>query len=335
MELVSRPHAANLVRWAKDRPEVLVLSADLTASCEADGFRDAYPDRFFSFGMAEQNLMGFAAGLAREGFVPFVHTFSVFLTRRPYDQVAMSIAYSNLPVRLVGFLPGLMTPGGVTHQAIDDLALMRALPNMTVLECADATDVETVLDVAHELGGPVYVRMLRGDVPRLFDRRDPLRLGRSRLVSDGGDVAVFSSGVCVEEAMRAGNALSARGVRIRHLAVSTLKPFDDPTVPEAAATASRGVVTMENHLISGGLGTAVAELLATNGIGRKLVRLGLRDTYAHGASRAYLMREYELDAFAVVRAVERLLGESFGISREELAAQAVGPGNSASKAEAL
>ena len=167
-EIVTRPHRENLVRWAEQRPEVLVLSADLTASCEADGFRDTYPERFFSMGMAEQNMMGFAAGLAREGFFPYVHTFAVFITRRPFDQVAMSIAYPNLPVRLIGFLPGITTPGGVTHQAIDDIGLMRLIPNMTVLECGDATDVESVLDVAQAIDGPVYVRQLRGEVPRLF-----------------------------------------------------------------------------------------------------------------------------------------------------------------------
>jgi len=120
------------------------LSADLTSSCEADDFRDTYPDRFFSVGMAEQNMMSFAAGLAREGFFPYIHTFAVFICRRPFDQVAMSIAYPNLPVRLIGFLPGITTPGGATHQAVDDVALMRVLPNMTILECGDATDVESV-----------------------------------------------------------------------------------------------------------------------------------------------------------------------------------------------
>ncbi|MGD9298827.1 MAG: transketolase, partial [Thiohalocapsa sp.] len=158
IETVTRPHREHFVRWAAHRPEVLVLSADLTSSCEADGFRDTYPERFFSLGMAEQNMMGFAAGLAREGFFPYIHTFAVFVTRRPFDQVAMAIAYPNLPVRLVGFLPGLTTPGGVTHQAIDDVGLMRLIPNMTVLETGDATEVESVLDVAQAVDGPVYIR---------------------------------------------------------------------------------------------------------------------------------------------------------------------------------
>jgi transketolase len=308
LEIVTRPHLENLVAWAADKPQVLVLSADLTSSCEADGFRQAYPQRFFSMGMAEQNMMSFAGGLAREGFEPFVHTFAVFVTRRPFDQVAMSIAYPNLPVRLLGFLPGLTTPGGVTHQAVDDIALMRVLPNMTVLECGDATEVESVLDVAHAVDGPVYVRMLRGELPRLFPRSSPMRLGQARWLSRGDDLALITSGVCTEEGLRAAEALQRRGVSLTHLHLSTLKPLPVEAVVEAIEAARGGVVTLENHSVIGGLGSAVAEVMAEAGLGsRRLRRLGLQDTYAHGASRATLMREYGLDAAAVLRAAAELL----------------------------
>ena len=322
IEVVSRPHARNLVRWAKDRPEVIVLSADLTSSCEANDFRDTYPDRFFSLGMAEQAMMGFAAGLAREGFRPYVHTFAVFITRRPFDQVAMSIAYPNLPVRLVGFLPGITTPGGVTHQAVDDVALMRQVPNMTVLECGDATDVESVLDVAESIDGPVYIRMLRGDVPRLFAGNEPMKLGRARVLSKGTDVALITTGICTGEALRVTNGLRQAGVSLSHLHVSTLKLFCDETVLETIASVRRGVITLENHSVIGGLGSAVAEMMADAGITRRLIRLGLQDTYAHGASREYLMREHGLDAAALVGAVETLTGASFeiAIEREAVAA---------------
>src|SRR5271157_3508986 len=160
MEILSRVHAKNLVRWAKDRPNVLVLSADLTSSTEIDLFKETYPDRFISLGVAEQNMLSFAGGLAREGFLPFIHTFAVFIYRRAYDQLAMSVAYPCLPVRMFGFLPGITSPGGASHQAIEDIAMMRSLPNMTVVECADATEIEGVLDVVQALPGPVYVRML-------------------------------------------------------------------------------------------------------------------------------------------------------------------------------
>lgn len=318
MEIERRLHARNLVRWAANRPEVLVLSADLTSSCEADDFREAYPDRFFSMGMAEQNMMGFAAGLAREGYFPFVHTFAVFICRRPFDQVAMSIAYPNLPVRLIGFLPGITTPGGATHQAIDDVALMRILPNMTVLECGDATEVESVLDVAHSIPGPVYVRMLRGEVPRLFDRDEPMRLGQARVLSEGQEIVVLSSGICTEEAMRAIAVLHERGLEVGHLHISTHKPFDDPTVLQALAVAQKGVITMENHTVIGGLGSAVAETMAERGVGTRLIRVALPDQYAHGASRGYLMRKYGIDAVGLVRAVEKLIGRSLDVTEEQL-----------------
>lgn len=335
MELLKRVHANNLVAWAKDRPEVLVLSADLTSSTEIDPFRDTYPERFFSLGMTEQNMMSFAGGLAREGFFPFVHTFAVFLYRRALDQISMSIAYPNLPVRIFGFLPGITTPGGATHQAIDDIAVMRALPNMTILETGDATDVESVLDVAHAVDGPVYVRQLRGEIPRLFDASEPLRLGQARVLSTGTDITLFSTGICTEEAMRATKALGERGVSIQHMHVSTLKPFDDPAVVEAAARAEHGVIAMENHTIIGGLGTAVAERMAEAGLSQRLVRIGLQDTYAHGASRPYLMREYGLDAIALVRQVEELLDADLDITEDDLADVRLEAVHSEPKAEAL
>jgi transketolase len=320
MEMHTRVHARHLVEWAKDRPEVVVLSGDLTSSCEVDTFRDAYPDRFFSMGLAEQNMMSFAGGLAREGLTPFVHTFAVFIYRRALDQIEMSIAYPNLRVRLFGFLPGVTTPGGATHQAIDDLGVLRALPNMTILETGDATDVESVLDVAQAVDGPVYIRMVRGEIPRLFHPADRMALSRARVVSTGSDIALLSTGICTEEAMRATGALRARGVSVQHLHITTLKPFNDPTVIEAIAGARAGVITMENHSIMGGLGTAVAEVMAEHGLGKKLTRIGLRDTYIHGASKHYLMREYGLDAAALVRTVEQMLGEPLHISEAHLAA---------------
>ncbi len=335
MEIVTRPHVENFIDWAADRPHVLTLSADLTNSCEVGRWRDTYPERFISGGMAEQNLLSVAAGLAREGFVPFIHTFAVFLYRRPYDQLAMSIAYPNLPVRLVGFLPGIVTPGGVTHQAIEDVAILRATPNMTILETGDATDVETVLDVTEQVDGPVYIRMLRGRVPRLFPADEPMQLGVSRELSSGDDVTILTSGIATEEAMRATQALADRGVGVTHVHVSTLKPFGDPVIEAAIARAKTAVITLENHTIVGGLGSATAEYVADRGLGTKVVRLGLRDTYAHGASTPYLLEEYELDASALVRAVERELGQDLHITEEELAEHDVVPAGDNVNAENL
>lgn len=335
MEIVKRPHVENFIAWAKDKPEVVVLTADLTNSSEVGKWRDTYPDRFFGMSMAEQNMMGFASGLAREGFVPYIHTFAVFLYRRPYDQLAMSIAYPNLPVKLIGFLPGITTPGGVTHQAIEDVSIMRATPNMTVLETGDATEVESVLDVAHSVDGPVYVRMLRGEVPRLFPADEPMKLDEVRMLSDGDDLVVITAGIGTEEAMRASRPLAEAGVGVRHLHVSTHKPFTDPMILESIRRSRHGVVTLENHTIVGGLGSAVAEMMAEAGIGRRLLRLGLRDTYAHGASRSYLMKEYGLDAAALVAGIESLTGVTTGITEDALLSARVEATHSLAKEEGL
>jgi transketolase len=335
VEILSRVHAKTLVEWAKNKPEVVVFSADLTSSSEADLFKTSYPDRFFSLGIAEQNMMSFAGGMAREGFVPLVHTFAVFIYRRAYDQVAISIAYPNLPVKMFGFLPGILTPGGATHQAIEDISLMRSLPNMTVLEVGDATEAASVLDVAYGVPGPVYVRALRGEIPRLFDASEPMKLGRARRLSRGKDIALFSSGICTEEALRAVKVLEAKGLSIEHLHVSTLKPFNDPQVLEALQRARLGIITMENHTVIGGLGTCVAEVMAENGIAAKLVKLGIQDTFLHGASRPTLARENRMDALSLVEEIERLTDRKFGVTEKDLGQIHLTPVQSDSKAEEL
>jgi transketolase len=320
MELLSQVHAKNLVRWAADHPEVIVLSGDLTGSTEISNFKDIYPDRFISMGMAEQNMMSFAGGLAREGYTPFVHTFAVFMYRRALDQIEMSIAYPNLRVRLFGFLPGITTPGGVSHQAINDISVLRSLPNMTVLETGDATDVETVLDTAQSVDGPVYIRMIRKDIPRLFPSDQPMELGRVRVVSRGDDVLLVTSGICTEYAMYAAAFLSEKGVSVGHMHVTTHKPFADERIVEASAKTRFGVITVENHTVVGGLGSEVAELLQMNGVGARLQRLGLQDEYAHGASLSYLLKEYRLDSLSIVNEIAAMMGENFDVPEEDLAA---------------
>ncbi|HDQ25414.1 MAG TPA: transketolase [bacterium] len=335
MELVSRVHANNLVKVLKDRPDVYVLSADLTSSCEADLFRDAYPERFISGGIAEQNLVSFAGGLSREGFIPLIHTFGVFIYRRAYDQAAMSVAYPNLPVKFFGFLPGATTPGGATHQAIEDIALMRSLPNMTVIEPGDATEAKGCLELALSINGPVYVRMLRGEIPRLFDASCPMKLDAPRVLSEGTDITLFSSGICTEEAMRATALLGQRGVSVTHVHISTHKPFNNTIIPGLIGPAKYGVITLENHIVTGGLGTAVAEKMAEHKICKKLIKLGLRDTFIHGASRPYLMKKYGLDAMALVNACEELTGSAFDIKEPELESVRIDPVHSQAKPEAL
>jgi transketolase len=333
MPIIERPYVNAFIEYAQNRPEILCFSADLTSSCEVDQFRDLFPDRFYSMGLTEQNMLNVCAGLALEGFRPFIHTFGVFLYRRPLDQLVTSIAYPNRAVRLIGFLPGITTPGGITHQAIEDVAVLRSLPNMTILETGDATEVESVLPLADAVNGPVYVRMLRGLVPRLFDT--PMEFNRLRSLSWGEDVLVLSSGITTEEAMRASAALKAAGVNITHLHASTLKPFAREQFLDALSLVRHGVITLENHTVIGGLGSIVAEIMAESGCAQKLIRLGLQDTFAHGASRPYLMKKYGFDAISLVRAIERLTGQITNVTEADLAAVRLDVVHSAAKAEAL
>lgn len=333
METLKWVHANNLVKWAADKPEVLVLSADLTSSCEADAFRSAYPDRFYSMGIAEQNMLGFAGGLAREGFLPLIHTFAVFIYRRAYDQIAMSVAYPNLPVIMLGFLPGVYTPGGATHQAIEDISVMRSLPNMTILETGDATEMESVLDAAVSAHGPVYIRMIRGEVPRLFE--GPMQLGRARNLSHGGDVVLITTGICTEEALRASKVFEKNGIGVEHFHLSTIKPFDYPKIMEKIAASRYGAITMENHSIVGGVGSYVAESMAERGIGKRLIRIGFQDTFLHGASRSYLMHEYKIDAGELIGRVGELTGKKIEFSEADLKEAFVPQMHSDAKPEAL
>ncbi|HHS82288.1 MAG TPA: transketolase [Devosia sp.] len=333
VEMVTKPYAAAFERHALANPDVLCLSADLTSSCEIDGFRDRHPDRFLSMGMAEQNMMSFAGGLGLAGFRPFIHTFGVFMYRRPYDQLVASIAYPRRKVRLMAFLPGITTPGGMTHQSIEDISVMRSIPNMTILETGDATEVESICAAADSIDGPVWCRVLRGSVPRLFDT--PIKGGEMRELAAGDDILVVTAGICTEEAMRARTALEKAGISVRHLHLHTIKPFNTTALLDHVGAVRHGVITLENHVTEGGIGSLVAETMADAGSGKPLVRLGLKDTYAHGGSRPYLMRYYGLDALALVQGIEKLMGHKLNITEDELDKVRVEAVHSLAKAEGL
>jgi transketolase len=305
IESVNRPFASALVDYAESNLRAVCVTNDLTKSVEVDDFRQRFPDRYFSLGMAEQNLVGVVGGLAREGLEPFYPSFAVFATRRPYEQIALNVAYPNLRVRLMGFLSGLTTPGGVTHQATDDLALMTTLPNMTVISLADATDVQTFLPELSAVDGPVYCQLPRGSVPRLFT--EPFRLGEPRVVTEGSDVLIISTGATSIECMAATEILRHHGVSPRHVNLSTLKPLNrDRLVP--MLTEAGLVVTAENHLIRGGLGSLISELIAEEAPGVVLRRVGIRDTFTHGGSSKYLFGYYQINAKAISDAVAGLMG---------------------------
>jgi transketolase len=237
-----------------------------------------------------------------------VHTFGTFATRRPLDQVINSIAFPNLRVRIMGFMPGVSSPGGPSHQAIDDVALMRAVPNMTVIDVADAVEVRQVANAIVDVDGPVYVRLKRGEIPVVFGDGHQLRLDRADVLERGEDVALFASGMMLAPALAAARLLGAHGATVSVVNVPVIKPLDAATVTDVAA-AAKVVVTAENHTVVGGLGSAVAEVLAEAGLGRPLRRVGLRDTFAEGARTGpYLFGKYGLSTQALVDAAWTALG---------------------------
>lgn len=307
---VLKQYGTSLVELAAERTEIVCFTGDLTRQCEIDLFQEAFPDRFIHAGMAEANMIGMAGAMARRGFIPFVHTFGVFATRRPLDQIINAVAYPNLPVRIVGFMPGISSPGGPSHQAIDDVALMRALPNMTVIDLADATEIAQAVPAIVDIAGPVYLRLKRGETPVIFDDDHVFSLDQAQRLSDGTDVAIFASGMMLSSAIPAAVLLESAGVSVALVNVPVIKPLDTGTITEVAARAS-AVVTAENHSIIGGLGSAVAEALAEAGLGRRLRRIGLQDTFAEGARTApSLFAKYGLGIADIVAAAWEAIGRS-------------------------
>jgi transketolase len=305
---VTKPYGRALVDLALRRPEILCITGDLTRQCEIDLFQDRIPERFIHAGMAEANMMSMAGALARRGHIPFVHTFGVFATRRPLDQIVNSIAYPNLPVRIVGFMPGVSSPGGPSHQAIEDVALMRAIPNMTVVDLADATEISKALPVIVDVPGPVYLRLKRGEIPLIFEEDHEFDLGRAQILREGSDVAIFANGMMVSTALSAADALAGAGVEATVVNVPVVKPLDCATVLEIARSVG-GVVTAENHTIMGGLGSAVCEVVAEAGLGRRVSRVGLNDTFAEGARLAPpLFKKYGISTQAVIDGAWTVLG---------------------------
>jgi transketolase len=321
---VLKPYGQSLVALAKARPDIVCLTGDLTRQCEIDLFAEALPERFIHAGMAEANMMGIAGALARDGFIPFVHTFGVFATRRPLDQIINAIAFPRLKVRIMGFMPGVSSPGGPSHQAIDDVALMRALPGMTVVDVADAVEARQVAAAIVDVDGPVYVRLKRGEIPVIFGDDHQLRLDRAQVLTRGDDVALFASGMMLASALAAAKLLENHGVSVSVVNVPVIKPLDVATIVTLAATA-RVVISAENHTVTGGLGSAIAEALAEAGLGCPLRRIGLRDTFAEGSRTGpYLFNKYGLSTQAVVEAAWTALARRGPVPAAEIAAAEAG-----------
>lgn len=305
--LKMKAYGQALVALAQRNPDVVCLGADLTGPTETDMFRDRIPERFFNFGVAEANVMCAASGMAREGDIPFVNTFSVFATRRSLDQVALQIAYPNVNVKLVGFMPGLTSPGGPTHQAIDDVAIMRALPNMIVVEPADGDQVADLVEAIAEHQGPVYMRIKRGELPLCIPAGTPrARLGKLQPITSGADGTILASGVMVALALEAADDLRVAGLDVGVVNAHTVKPLDRDGVL-AIARAGKPLLVAENHSVIGGLGAAVAEVISEAGIALPFGRVGVRDVFSEGGTAQYLFQKYGLSTAAIRAAFEGLL----------------------------
>ena len=287
------PFGHALVALGRERPEIVGLTADLGKYTDIAPFRDAFPDRFFNVGMAEQNLIAVAAGLARTGHVPFCTTYGVFATRRAYDFIAIACAHSRINVKIIAGLPGLTTGYGGTHQAIEDLALMRMIPGLVVMDPCDATEMAQATRAAADWDGPVYIRLQRGQVPLVLDPTEPFAIGRARTLREGSRIGIISTGLMTERALDAAALLERDGISTGVLHVATIKPFDAPAVVAFARSVDR-VVTAENHVVAGGLASLVAEALFDAGVTRQLTRVGLPDKFIECGSVPYLQDRYGL-----------------------------------------
>jgi transketolase len=295
---VEAPFADAIVRIGHERPNVVVLSADLSRYTDIFPFAEAFPDRFFQMGMAEQNMMGVAGGFAKSGFIPVAVTYGVFATRRACDQVQMALATGVNTAVVVAFLPGISTPFRATHQATDDLAIMRGVPGMTVVDPVDAGELAGAITALVANPGPAYLRGLRGHVPRLLPQDYEFVIGRTYLVRDGGGVGLIGTGMGTHWALEAADILADSGVHASVLHVPTLKPLDGDAVATFCAR-FRHVTTVENHSTIGGLGTAVAESLAARGVGTRLTALGVPDIWAPAGPQDYIRQQLGLDAKAI------------------------------------
>ena len=295
-----------LVKLGESNPNVVVLDADLSKSTRTSLFAKKFPERFFQIGIAEADMMGTAGGFAAMGKIPYASTFAIFATGRTYDQIRNTIAYSGLNVKIVGSHAGITVgEDGGSHQAIEDIALMRAIPGMTVLNPADAVETEKMVYQAAEYKGPVYIRLGREPVNVIFTPDYDLKIGKAVRLREGNDVAIFATGIMVERALMAADILNAAGVSVRVVNVHTLKPIDKDEIINAACETG-AIVTAEEHSVIGGMASAVSEVVVQN---RPVPMefIGIQDRFGQSGSPADLLVAYGLDTESLVTAVKKVI----------------------------
>ncbi|MEN0101284.1 MAG: transketolase C-terminal domain-containing protein [Curtobacterium sp.] len=303
-----------LTELAETDDRIVVVDGDLATSTMAVTFANAHPERFIQAGIAEQNMVGIAFGMSTLGYRPWLSSFGVFLTNRALDQVRMLVSQTKAPVRLAAAYTGLLNgASGKTHQDIEDLSVMRALPNMTVLAPADETEAAAIIRWAAEHDGPVYLRLARDAVADVFDSGYEFRIGQPVLLRDGGDgaaaeVTVVSTGVQTSRTVEAVSAVETSGRSVRHVHLPTIKPLDDDAL-WALLDGARTVVTVEEHSVVGGLGDVVAAVLAGHASGARLTKVGLADSWAESGPNDFLLDKYGLSADRVAARIHHAVGE--------------------------
>ncbi|MCD6223264.1 MAG: transketolase family protein [Thermoplasmata archaeon] len=298
-------YSSALIELGYKNEDVVVLDADLALSTKTKRFGTVFPERFFDVGISEANMMGIAAGLATCNKIVFASTFAVFATGRCYDQIRQSIAYPKLNVKIVATHAGISVGGdGASHQMLEDIALMRALPNMRVLAPADATEMEDVIPVIASIPGPFYVRIGRADAPIIFERHRKFRVGKAYVLRKGSDVAIISTGTMTAEALKAYDILKKDGIEARVIHMPTIKPIDRNAIRRAAKETG-AIVTAEEHTIIGGLGDAVSMAMMDRPV--PMVRVGVNDVFGESGGARELMEKYGLTAENIAKQAKKVI----------------------------
>ena len=299
------PFGHALAKLADERPEIVGMTADLAKYTDLHIFAQAHPGRFFQMGMAEQLLFGAAGGMAKEGFIPFATTYAVFAARRAYDFIHQVIAEENLNVKIACALPGLTTGYGPSHTATEDIAILRGVPGLTIVDPCDAIDIEQAVPQVADHAGPVYLRLLRGQVPVVLDEYDyKFELGRAKVIRGGRDVLIISTGIMTMRALEAAAQLQGDSVDVAVLHVPTIKPLDEATILAEARVPGRLVVVAENHSLVGGLGEAVACLLLRNAVAPVFRQVALPDAFLDAGALPTLHDRYGISTQAVAASIK-------------------------------
>lgn len=292
-----------LVELGKENKDVVVLTADLAGATKTSLFEKEFPDRFINVGIAEQNLIGISAGLATTGKIPFASTFAMFAAGRAYDQIRNSVAYPKLNVKICGTHAGVTVgEDGATHQMLEDLSLMRSIPNMTVLCPSDDTQTKWAIKEMAKFDGPVYIRLARVATPVIYDENQKFEIGKMVQIGDGTDATIFATGVEVAETLKAKEELEKENINIRVVDVHTIKPIDREMIVKCAKETKK-IITIEDHSIIGGLGTAICEVLSEE-YPTKVIRMGMNDKFGKSAKAEQLLKYFKLDSQAIIEKVK-------------------------------